>query len=141
MDTRVELAVEKYKNGYNCAQAITCTYCDLFDMDEREMFCMTEALGHGMGNMEGTCGAVSGACVLAGLKGSTGNLEKPESKAKSYALSKAIMSGFKEKNQSVTCGVLKGVGTKVVLCSCPDCVRDAAILVEKILLEKEFVEK
>ena len=36
------------------------------------------------GCMDGTCGAVAGACILAGMKRSTGNLEKPDSKAESY---------------------------------------------------------
>ena len=57
MNTRADEAVEKYKNGYNCAQAVVCTYCDLVDGDEKTMFKATEALGIGMGNMEGTCGA------------------------------------------------------------------------------------
>lgn len=37
-------------------------------------------------------------------------------------------SEFKVKNQSITCVVLKGVGTKKALCSCCDCIREAAIL-------------
>lgn len=45
-------------------------YYDLFGANEKELFCLTEGLGHGMGTMEGTCGAVTAACVLAGLKGS-----------------------------------------------------------------------
>ncbi len=141
MESRAEQAVELYKKGYNCAQAVACTYCDLFGADRKEMFRMTEGLGHGMGNMEGTCGAVSAACLLAGLKSSGGNMEKPEGKAATYALSRAIMAGFREKNQTTTCGVLKGVGTKKILRACPDCVRDAALLVEKVLLNEREQER
>ena len=89
MDTRVEKTIERHKKGYNCAQAVACTYCDLVGVDEETMFKMTEALGLGMGCMDGTCGAVAGACILAGMKRSTGNLEKPDSKAESYKLSRA----------------------------------------------------
>ena len=28
MKSRIEEAVIKKKNGYNCAQAVACTYCD-----------------------------------------------------------------------------------------------------------------
>lgn len=136
-ESRAEQAVELYKKGYNCAQAVACTYCGYFGMEERDMFRLTEGMGHGMGTMEGTCGAVSAACLLAGLKGSTGNLEKPNSKASTYVLSKAIMNGFKEKNQSTVCGVLKGLETKKVLCACPDCIRTAAVLVEQTLLDED----
>ena len=109
MQTRVEETIVKHKKGYNCAQAVACTYCDLLGMDEETMFKLTEALGLGMGGMEGTCGAVTGACVLAGLKRSSGNLESPDSKAESYKLSREIVRRFKEQNQSVTCKTLKGV--------------------------------
>ena len=57
MDTRVEKTIERHKKGYNCAQAVACTYCDLVGVDEETMFKMTEALGLGMGCMDGTCGA------------------------------------------------------------------------------------
>ena len=57
METRVEIAAKKHKKGYNCAQAVACTYCDLVGVDEEMMFKAVEALGLGMGCMEGTCGA------------------------------------------------------------------------------------
>ena len=78
-----------------------------------------------------------GACALAGLKESTANFEKPDSKMKTYALGKEIIRGFKEKNQTISCHELKGIETKKVICSCPDCVRDAARLAEEIVLKKE----
>ena len=136
MKTRVEETIKRHDIGYNCAQAVACTYCDLDGVDEELMFKLTEALGAGMGCMEGTCGAVSGACVLAGMKGSTGNLEKPNSKAASYKLSKAILTQFKEQNGSVTCKELKGVGTGKVLRACDDCIKDAAAIAEKVLFSE-----
>lgn len=133
MKTRVEETIARHDKGYNCAQAVACTYCDLVGCDEETMFRITESLGLGMGNMEGTCGAVSGACVLAGMKNSSANLEKPDSKAASYKLSKEILSQFKEKNQSVTCKELKGVETGKVLRPCTGCILDAAAIAEQVL--------
>lgn len=137
MKSRVEETLKKHDKGYNCAQAVACTYCDLVGVDEQMMFKMTEALGAGMGGMQGTCGALSGACVLAGMKRSTGNLEKPDSKVASYQLSKEILRQFEEKVGSVTCKEIKGVGTGNVLHSCNDCIKDAAGLVEQILFAEE----
>ena len=133
MNTRVEETVKRHDIGYNCAQAVACTYCDLVGVDEELMFRLTEALGAGMGGLEGTCGALSGACVLAGMKASTGNLEKPNSKAASYKLSKEILNLFKEQNGSVVCKEIKGVGTGKVLRSCNDCIKDAAAIAEQVL--------
>ena len=137
MKSRVEETLKKHDKGYNCAQAVACTYCDLVGVDEQMMFKMTEALGAGMGGMQGTCGALSGACVLAGMKRSTGNLEKPDSKVASYQLSKEILRQFEEKVGSVTCKEIKGVGTGNVLHSCNDCIKDAAGLAEQIVFGEE----
>ena len=136
MDTRIEETIVRHNKGYNCAQAVACTYCDLVATDEETMFRMTEGLGLGMGGMQGTCGAVTGACILAGMKNSTGNLEQPDSKLSTYKLSREIVHQFEEKNQSSVCKELKGVETGVMLRSCQDCIKDAAKLVEVILFEK-----
>ncbi|MGL5436899.1 MAG: C-GCAxxG-C-C family protein [Lachnospiraceae bacterium] len=133
MKSRVEETIIRHDKGYNCAQAVACTYCDLVDVNEETMFRMTEALGLGMGGMEGTCGAVSGACVLAGMKRSSGNLNAPDSKAASYRLSREILQRFEEQNQSVTCKTLKGMDTGHILRSCKDCILDAAKIAEEVL--------
>lgn len=137
MKSRIEETIKKHDQGYNCAQAVACTYCDLVGVDEETMFKMTEALGLGMGGMNGTCGALTGACVLAGMKRSTGNLEKPNSKAESYKLSREMVGQFKEQNQAVTCRELKGVDTGKVLRSCQDCIMDAAAIAERVLFSEE----
>ena len=133
MNSRVEQTIERHDRGYNCAQAVACTYCDLVGVDEETMFRMTEALGLGMGGMEGTCGAVSGACVLAGMVKSSGNLESPNSKAQSYKLSREIVNEFLEKNRSVVCKEIKGVETGTPITPCAECIRDAARIAEQIL--------
>ena len=137
MNTRVEETIKRHDIGYNCAQAVACTYCDLVGVDEELMFRLTEALGAGMGGLEGTCGALSGACVLAGMKASTGNLEKPNSKAVSHQLAKEILKRFKEQNGSVVCKEIKGVGTGKVLRSCNDCIKDAAAIAEQVLFAEQ----
>ena len=133
MKTRVEETIKKHDIGYNCAQAVACVYCDLVGIDEATLFRMTEAFGGGMGGMQGTCGAVSGACALAGLKASTANLEEPNSKRSSYALSKEIVKQFTEQNGSIVCKELKGVGTGTPLRSCQDCIKDAALIAERVI--------
>ncbi|MEI3162090.1 MAG: C-GCAxxG-C-C family protein [Lachnospirales bacterium] len=133
MNTRVEETIKRHDKGYNCAQAVACTYADLVGLDEETLFKLTEALGAGMGGMEGTCGAVSGACVLAGLVNSTGNLETPNSKGQTYKLSREIVNEFLDKNSSVVCKELKGVTTGKVLRPCADCIKDAAKIAEEVL--------
>ncbi len=137
MESRIEKTIELHNKGYNCAQAVACAYCDLVGVDEETMFKMTEGLGLGMGGMEGTCGAVTGACILAGIKNSTANLDAPDSKVNTYKLSREILESFKVKNSSVVCKELKGVQTGKMLRACSGCIMDAATLVEKVLFSED----
>ena len=66
LEDRVALAMAYHDRGFNCAQAVACAYCDKAGIDEKTMFQLTEGFGLGMGGMKGTCGAVSGAVLLAG---------------------------------------------------------------------------
>lgn len=136
MQDRKNKAIENHNKGYNCGQAVACAFCDLVGLDEETAFKMTEGLGLGMGCMEGTCGAVSGAVTILGMKNSTANLEAPDSKADTYRLSKELIQEFKEKNKSIVCKDLKGIETKQMLRSCQGCIADASEILSEILEKK-----
>ena len=59
MESRIKKTLELQKQGYNCAQAVACAYCDLVDVDERTALRATEAFGAGMGGRAQACGALS----------------------------------------------------------------------------------
>ena len=134
MESRIPKALELHHKGYNCAQAIVCAYCDLFGMDEETAYRASEAFGFGMGQME-ICGALSGACMLAGMKNSGGVAQPGKTKAATYKINRELYAAFREKNQSILCRELKGVETGTVLRSCDGCIEDAARLVETYLLK------
>ena len=128
METRALEAVNKKKSGYNCAQAVACSYCDIAGIDEETMKNITQAFAVGMGSMEATCGALIGAAVVIGLVN--------KNKKASFADAKTIITKFKEQNKSVICKELKGIGTGEVLRECNDCVMNAAMFLEELLGEK-----
>jgi len=127
---RVLQAARLHKQGYNCAQAVVCAYCDLFGIDEKTAFMLSEGFGAGMGSMKGTCGAVSGLIMLLGLKNSSGNCENL-TKAATYKLVKEASSKFEEKNGTLICSELKGINNGVVLRSCDGCIEDACAIFEE----------
>lgn len=131
--TRQEKAVELHKNGFNCAQAVACVFAEELGVPEEMIFSACEGFGLGMGGMEATCGTVSGAVMAAGLKYSCGDTKNPTSKASTYKYTRAIVSEFKEKNSTLVCKELKGVETGQLLRSCPDCIRDAVEIAERVL--------
>lgn len=132
MESRKKIAIEKHDLGYNCAQSVALTYADLVDIAPEHLFKITEGFGLGGGNMQGTCGAISGAIALIGLLNSCGDLKHPSTKAQTYALGREILERFKAQNGSVLCHELKGAGTGKVLRSCPDCIMDACQLFEEL---------
>ena len=126
MVMRKEIAAEKKRcNSHNCAQAILHTYADVAGIDEEVAMDIANAFGAGMGNMEGTCGALVGAGMVLGIVN--------KDKAKSMKQMREIMTRFQERNGATQCKLLKGVGTKTVLRACPDCVADAAEFLEQEL--------
>ena len=128
METRKHLAAGKKQCGsHNCAQAIVCTYADIIGIDEETGRNLASALGSGMGNMDGTCGAIVGTGVVLGLA--------IKDKAKSRKGMKRIMTQFQERNGATQCKLLKGIGTGVALRDCTDCVADAAEFLEEQLNE------
>lgn len=68
ISARQQQAAQFHAMGYNCAQSVACAFADKVDLDKVALFKVTEGLGLGMAGMNGTCGAISAAAVLAGLK-------------------------------------------------------------------------
>ena len=126
MKTRKQIAAEKKRcNSHNCAQAILHTYADVAGISEEAAMNIAGAFGGGMGCMEGTCGALVGAGLVLGLAN--------KDKVKSMKQMRQVMTKFQERNGATQCKLLKGVGTKVMLRECPDCVAAAAEFLEEEL--------
>ena len=123
MSIKTDKAAQNHQKGYNCAQAVACAFAEEMGIDESIIFKMMEGHGLGMGCMEGTCGAITGA------------VEKPVSKAATYKLTGELVKRFQEKNQATKCKDLKGIETGKVLRSCPGCIEDATAILEEILAE------
>lgn len=132
-ESRADRAIVCHNKGYNCAQSVAFAFLDKVDIDPETLFKVTEGLGLGMGGMEGTCGAVTAACVIAGAKNSTVEMGGPGSKGATYKISKEIVRRFKEESGSVICKELKGVETGTPAKACPDCVKDAARILEEVV--------
>lgn len=135
MSEKQKEAINFHKNGYNCAQAVVCTFAKDLGIDEKIMFTMSEAFGFGMGTM-GTCGAVSAMAFVAGIVESDGQLSDPKTKKASYKAMKKMTEKFQEKNKSTICRVIKGVDTGEVLRSCDGCIEDAVEILEEYLSQK-----
>lgn len=128
-----ELALSLHNRKFNCCQSVICAFAQETGVDALTLFKMAEGFGLGMGGMDCTCGALSGAVMAAGLINSDGSLDAPASKADTYRLSREIASRFQEKCGSAVCRELKGTDTGKVLCSCQDCICNAVEITQEVL--------
>ena len=131
MSERIKTADELHRKGYNCSQSVVVACADLVDVPKEILFKTTEGFGLGMGTMDGVCGALTGALVIAGLKNSTGNLASPKSKGATMKIAKSMQNNFREKCGAIICRELKGVDSGKMLCSCPDCIKHGVEVVEE----------
>lgn len=103
--------------GHNCAQSIVCAYKDVVKLPHEELYRMTEALGGGFGLLQQTCGALTGAFLVASALKSTGLPTDPEARRQNYAEIRKLHAGFVEKMGSDNCKVLrKGEKPKAFVC-------------------------
>ncbi len=130
---RKEQALKLHASGFNCAQSVACSFCDVMGADPKTTFRLAEPLGFGMGAME-TCGAVTGMALVVGMKMSDGDLDNPKTKRQCYQIMQTLIQEFKDKNKSIICKEIKGVETGTVLRSCNGCIEDAVELLDKYLL-------
>lgn len=133
MDSRIKIARDKHKQGYNCAQAVFCTYCDLFGMNEEDGFRFSEGFGAGMGGLRETCGAVTAIFMLAGLKNSGGLDKIGKTKKETYSLVKKLAEEFENSEGSVICREILE-NNKIIKKTCTDRVEAASRIVENNLL-------
>lgn len=131
--TKKEQAIHLHDQNYNCAQAVACAFSKELNIDTKTLFKACEGFGLGMGNTCCTCGAVSGAIILAGFMNSDGATDSPKTKSSTYQLSNEITQKFYQKNGSLICRDLKGIETGKVLRSCSECIEDAVEIVEDVL--------
>ncbi|MCL2146211.1 MAG: C-GCAxxG-C-C family protein [Synergistaceae bacterium] len=142
--SKVNEAVACFKNGFNCAQAILSTYCGEYGLEEITALKIACGLGAGMGRLQDTCGAVSGAYLVIGLKYGKYLRQDEAAKEKTYALVREFAQLFEAKNKTTICRELLGIdliaGDKQEAAErvneiCPNMVRDAAQILESLVLE------
>ena len=137
--SRVLEAAKKHKAGFNCCQAVVCTYADLLGIDETTCFRVSEGFGLGIAKEYRTCGSCCAMVLAAGLKNSDANLDAPKSKLDTFALGHKMIDLFEEKNGTSICAQLRGTdGITDRIRSCRGCVMDCAEIIEKVLFEGMF---
>jgi C_GCAxxG_C_C family probable redox protein len=145
MPDKGQLAVDKFAEGYNCAQSVMFAFCDECGLSEDAALKVSCGFGAGMGRKQEVCGAVAGGIMVLGLRHGRGAQESRSVTEALYTMTREFMDGFAVRNGSYLCRDLlagyeltseegqrrfkeQGLLEKV----CKPCVRSAAELLQKM---------
>ena len=146
MSSKIQEAVEKFNSGFNCSQAVLSSFSEQFGLDCDKALKVAAGFGGGM-RMAGTCGAVTGAFMVLGLKYGNTTAQDRQAKEKTYAKVEEYIKRYEARRGSVVCKELldcdistpegrneaktRGLYSSV----CPGIVQDAAEILEEMLAE------
>ena len=106
---RVERAVELFKEGYNCSQAVCAAFADIYGLTFEQALKVSASFGGGIGRMRMVCGAASGRFLLAGLEGGSTDPKDADAKGANYKVVQELAAEFAKRNGSLICGELLGL--------------------------------
>lgn len=143
--TRADDAAAIFTEGYSCSQAVCAAFAEDFGIDRDTALRLSCGLGGGMAHSGNTCGAVTGALMVIGMKYGRTEVDNLAAKEKTYAVANEFITEFLRRNHAVSCTDLLGhnlsdpkelaiAREKDLFCTkCTLLVRDAGEILEKIL--------
>ena len=139
-----ERAIETFRNDFNCSQAVLSSFAPDLNLDKDTALKIACGFGGGMGKMQHTCGAVTGAIMVLGLKYGKYREDDEPAKEKTYDLVIRFTEEFKRMNNTINCRELLGYDLnnedhrKIIEeknlfgTICEKCVGDAVTILENI---------
>ena len=113
IEQRAQRAIDLFKQGFNCSQAVFAACADLYDIqDEQLVLRLAASFGGGTGRMRMTCGAANGMFMLAGLHNGSTTPHDNEGKMVNYTFVQQLAGTFKNKYGSLVCAELLGLAPK-----------------------------
>lgn len=103
-----EKAIELFKEGYNCAQAVLLAFGDVTGLDTKAALTLSSSFGGGIARMREVCGAVSGMCMVLGILYGYDDPKDYEPKKAHYELIRSAADKFKAENGSIICRDILG---------------------------------
>ncbi|HLA84234.1 MAG TPA: C-GCAxxG-C-C family protein [Thermoguttaceae bacterium] len=140
---RIETAVSRFAEGFNCSQAVLSVYAEELGLDESAALRIASGFGGGMGRLGGTCGAATGAMMALGLRHGAASADR-EAKERVYAQVVEFARRFTARHGTIVCrellgcdlstpeGLQRAVDEKAFTTVCPKFVRDAVEILEEM---------
>jgi len=101
-------SVQVYQSGFNCSQAVFVPFAKAHGLSEEIGSRIGSSFGGGMGKMQETCGAVTGAFMAIGLKHGFTKSDDHAQKEIVLARTKDFIAKFKAEFGTLLCKELLG---------------------------------
>jgi len=98
-----QIAVNTFKEGYNCAQSVLSTFYKKLNISRDMALKLSNGFGGGMGRKQEVCGAVSGAILVIDFIYGRGENEDKQKQEKTYYKVRELIEKFEEKYETVNC--------------------------------------
>ena len=105
---RKAVANERFLGSFNCAQSVFSAFAPELGLDKATALKIAGAFGAGIAYTGETCGAVTGALMVIGLKHGKADPEDEEAKERCYAKAKMFMERFHARCGALQCRQLIG---------------------------------
>lgn len=112
MKSPQEKALASHAAGLNCAQSVVTAYAETLHFDETLAEHIAVGFGSGMGRLQETCGAVTGAFMVISIWNSESTPETSERKEKTYAMVQEFSERFTALHGTKSCRLLLGCDMK-----------------------------
>ena len=103
MKLKEEIAVEVFRSGLNCAQSVVVSFADELDFDRNLGLSISCGFGGGMGRLQETCGAVTGAFMILGTHTCNKLSDSKQRKEVTYAGIQEFSEKFKAIHGTMNC--------------------------------------
>jgi len=97
------MVVEKFLDGYNCAQAVFFSFCKDLKIENDIALKLASGFGAGMGWQQEVCGAISGGILVLGAKYGRGENDDRSVMERSYKKTQNLMNRFAEQHGTTKC--------------------------------------
>ena len=112
MEHKIEKALITFRSGYNCAQSVLIAYSEQLKFDNGLALSISTGFGGGMGRLQETCGAVTGAFMVLGVHNCRKYADNGDRKNKTYAMVQDFDRKFKALHKTTSCKELLGCDLK-----------------------------
>jgi len=148
MKSRVDCATDRFKGGFNCAQAVFSAYAPLLGIKEDDALRISTGFGAGMGRQQEVCGAVTGAFMVIGSRHGMTDASDTAAKETTYAQVKDFTQRFCLLHGSISCRELLGCNInteegkknyderQLSATVCLPCVQDACNIIEETTFQE-----